>query len=307
MSEVRLVAGTGLVGRTDTTVWWTSDERLLDALLALSGSGFKGLADAILELDFEIGGVAAVDLKSGAGFVSGAALLVSGSVVADGSTTGTWIEQPLADPDNLAVNAFASTVDAVTDLRAGVVRGGGFVFGQPALSDAPSALAAIAAEPKPRDDLEDPAAEVGEDSEPFDAAETMVIPSQESEVAGEEHSDSEASEEPRKPIMAIVEFDDGRHLELEVGLIVGRNPASGEIPIGFDSLTVLGEFVSRRHWQLDMRSMAAVLTDLGSASGTIVEVDGEKTRLGPADGIELGARSKVLFADHWATVKVKQA
>lgn len=319
LSAVRLVDGQGMVGRADAALWWTTNAALIPALSRLSGGGFQDLANAILDLDFDIGGVVAIDMTSGVGFVSGAATLVSGDVVWDGSTTGTWIEQRLIDPANFAANATLDAVDEQTDLIAGVVRGGGFVYGQPALPHVGPAPVDEQA-PEPASEVEpvalvpDLAAQASTETEEgsdtvvadreVDASETLIIPSMPPSVVTEPEP---AAQQPRQPIVAKVDFDDGREVEVRGGVIVGRNPEGGDVAIGFVAITVLGEFVSRRHWQLDLRNRTAELRDLGSASGTIVEADGATTRLGPNETIELGARSRVLFADHWATITVRPA
>ena len=69
-----------MVGRNEFALWWTVDAALVPALSELNGGGFQVLAAAIVDLDFKIGGVAAIDLTSGVGFVSGSAVLVSGNV-----------------------------------------------------------------------------------------------------------------------------------------------------------------------------------------------------------------------------------
>lgn len=295
--------GSGLVGRTDSTIWWAAGEELLDALKVLShsdSSGFQTLADAILELDFAIAGVAAVDIERGVAFVSGKAVLMSGDSVFDGSTTGTWIEQRLPDANAFAVNAARSSVDHSTDLGAGVVRGGGFVFGEPELPDEPPASEPAAAEPT-----------AARSTPSYRGDETIVVPAavsiEATELLEDVPAEPEMTTESAAGVVVSVEFDDGRQVEVRSGLIVGRNPVGEALPAGFDSITVLDEFVSRRHWQLEVDGGECYVQDLGSAGGTIVEGGGETKTLEPDDRVELGPESRVLFADHWATVKVNQS
>ena len=311
-----------MVGRNEFALWWTVDAALVPALSELNGGGFQVLAAAIVDLDFKIGGVAAIDLTNGAGFVSGSAVLVSGNVQWDGSTAGTWIEKRLHDTHNFAVNATIDSADEHTNLVAGVVRGGGFVLGNPELDTmVPTAapiqesVVAPGVDEAPAEQVAPEIEEQGieavpstneatDTNEPMDASETLIIPSMPPSVVIEPEPPTDA---PPEPIIAKVEFDDGREVAVNGGLIVGRNPAGGDVPIGFTSVTVLGEFISRRHWQLDLRNRSAELRDLGSASGTIVEAGGATIRLGPNEMTELPARSRVLFADHWATVTVRPA
>lgn len=313
VTRVCLVAGDGLVGRTNNVLWWTNDDRVIEQLTSLDGTGFTALADVIVNHDFAIDALTAFDVATGVAFVCGHAQLSSGGVTLDGTTTATWIEQPVTDPANVAVNATTATVDHRTNFIDGIVPGGGFVVGSPTLpevakelkvAEEPEVAEAPAATPTtqaaPTTQFPQPAAPVPVAPESPPPAETLVFDDPQ-EIAAEPTNVAPTG----VPVVAAVEFDDGRNIDVHRGLIVGRNPEHGELPIGYTTATVLGEFISRRHWKLDLDPLNPVVQDLGSTSGTIVEFADAQHRLNPNESVPVQRTFRVIFADHWADVTVR--
>ncbi len=104
------------------------------------------------------------------------------------------------------------------------------------------------------------------------------------------------------PESVNVRFDDGQSVEVVAGLYVGRHPSKAGLPDGYDAVTIRGEQVSRRHWQLVVSEGRAVVSDLGSAAGTRVERSGG-LKIDITGGTEVSPGDRIRFADRWADVE----
>ncbi len=107
-------------------------------------------------------------------------------------------------------------------------------------------------------------------------------------------------------VPARLRCDDGQLIEVQVGAYVGRHPTKGGLPEGYVAVTVRGEHVSRVHWKLTVAGDGLLVADLGSASGTSIQLPGWKQAAaleGTAPTIVLPGTT-VHFADRWAVVEV---
>lgn len=114
---------------------------------------------------------------------------------------------------------------------------------------------------------------------------------------------AELVEDSRGPVR--LRCDDGQLIEVPVGAYVGRHPTKGGLPEGYVAVTVRGEHVSRLHWKLMVASDSLLVADLGSASGTSIQLPGWN-QTAALDGTEptvVPPGTTVHFADRWAVVE----
>lgn len=96
-----------------------------------------------------------------------------------------------------------------------------------------------------------------------------------------------------------IRFDDGQSAVVTRGIYVGRHPTKSGLPDQYSSVTIRGEHVSRLHFELAIESSMVVVRDLGSNSGTEVEINGRRMAV-PDGGMQISPGAKILFADRWA-------
>ncbi len=107
---------------------------------------------------------------------------------------------------------------------------------------------------------------------------------------------------PPAPIQAgrhSLRFDDGQYVEISTGAYVGRHPTKNGVPDRYKGVTIRGEHVSRVHWELAVESGVAIVRDLGSNSGTEVEINGRRIEV-PTGGTQITPGATIHFADRWA-------
>ena len=96
-----------------------------------------------------------------------------------------------------------------------------------------------------------------------------------------------------------IRFDDGQSATVDAGVYVGRHPTKNGLPDKYSSVTIRGEHVSRLHFELAIDGVEAVVRDLGSNSGTEVEINGRRIPV-PDGGMQISPGAKIIFADRWA-------
>lgn len=102
-----------------------------------------------------------------------------------------------------------------------------------------------------------------------------------------------------------VRFDDGQEVELERGMYVGRHPTKNGLPVGYSSVTIRGEHVSRIHWELDLGGDLPIIRDLGSISGLTLQAEGlDPMDVSPDGEAALAGPVRVEFADRWAEIHI---
>lgn len=101
----------------------------------------------------------------------------------------------------------------------------------------------------------------------------------------------------------ILRFDDGQQIAFAAGVYVGRHPSKNGLPDGYLGVTVSGDRVSRVHWELIVEADVVLVRDLGSSSGTVVELDGRR-RVATEAGIRISTGAKIHFADRCATYEL---
>ena len=102
-----------------------------------------------------------------------------------------------------------------------------------------------------------------------------------------------------------VRFDDGQEVELERGIYVGRHPTKNGLPVGYSSVTIRGEHVSRLHWELDLAGDLPIIRDLGSISGLTLQAEGlDPMEVSPDGEAALAGSVRVEFADRWADIEI---
>ena len=96
-----------------------------------------------------------------------------------------------------------------------------------------------------------------------------------------------------------IRFDDGQSATVDAGVYVGRHPTKNGLPDNYSSVTIRGEHVSRLHFELAIDGAGTVVRDLGSNSGTEVEINGRRITV-PDGGMQISPGAKIIFADRWA-------
>lgn len=402
MTAVKVIPGDGRIARDATYLTWSADPEfdVLGLLADGNGDGFKALASAVLEADFEAAAFAVVDLERGAAFLFGATTLASAEFTLDGSSTSTWLEKTLIDCAGLALNVGRVEADPTTDLILGAVRGSGWVMGdfvhedsapaggeeeaaqneaEIASEDATNADSKMRPAPEPQGSAvevllppgggpeiaydefeveEEPLAPVSEveveagdvvmgdpmtenppaSADPFAGDLTITASSMQIEtptivpestmpttpealdVATTMDRPMRSPGKPKlrtavaqeedlipsvKTRVVQVRFDDGQEVELDRGVYVGRNPTKNGVPVGYSSVTIRGEHVSRVHWELDLAGELPVIRDLGSMSGLILKADGlDPMDIVPDGEASLAGSVRVEFADRWADISI---
>ncbi len=115
---------------------------------------------------------------------------------------------------------------------------------------------------------------------------------------------ADPAEGPEAP--ARLRCDDGQLIEVRVGAYVGRHPTKGGLPEGYVAVTIRGEHVSRVHWKLTVAGDGLLIADLGSASGTSIQLPGwsQAAALEGTEPTVVLPGTTVHFADRWAVVEV---
>lgn len=119
------------------------------------------------------------------------------------------------------------------------------------------------------------------------------------EVAGQEQTVLAERAPCRLPqVRWFLMFDDGRELDLDAPVVVGRNPSaeSGEhtMVVGAD-----GTSVSKAHLRITAADGLVWVSDLASTNGTaILTVDGTEIVVPPNGRVQLGEGQVVAFGDH---------
>jgi hypothetical protein len=206
-----------------------------------------------------------------------------------GRDATTWVDRILkAGFDRLAVvpagNATV-TPDPRSDLRAGVVRGGGLTLRprQAAADMPPAKVPAAAAEAPPVE--APPAPAPPPPSEPL-AAEplpTGVRATRVSSDAGAQHGEPEPGAEPgpapersgpTRTLAGFLIFDDGSAVVLDDDYVLGREPEGDpEVQQGRAKALVVDDpslMVSRVHARISVRDGEVTVVDANSANGTLV-------------------------------------
>ena len=100
-----------------------------------------------------------------------------------------------------------------------------------------------------------------------------------------------------------IRFDDGQRVDVLAGLYVGRYPTKNGLPEQYDSVTIRSEQVSRVHWELVLHGETVVVRDLGSNSGTKVDIGSGRVEV-PDGGIPIPPGTTVYFGDRSATYEL---
>lgn len=102
-------------------------------------------------------------------------------------------------------------------------------------------------------------------------------------------------------------FDDGRVIEVEGKVLVGRDPvAKGGESVRLVAMGEGSKKVSKTHLMVDVDDRGLFLTDRGSTNGTAVVLDnGDFQPCPPGEVVRLADGQGVSFGDHWFTVAKK--
>lgn len=121
-------------------------------------------------------------------------------------------------------------------------------------------------------------------------------------LRSQEVTDDDMSPSPRSRSVSV-HFDDGQSVELDRGLYVGRHPTKNGLPVGYSSVTIRGEHVSRVHWEIDLSGEMPVIRDLGSMSGLLLQAEGlDPMEIASNGEAALAGTVRVEFADRWAEI-----
>lgn len=200
---------------------------------------------------------------------------------------------PLADP-GISLESIGAP-EAVTDNTSPPV------LPPPAETPSVEQMPALEPEPTAEPKLENPAAEQ-------QSPQTELVPPPPSGVPLLQSPDgrSEPTIGLTPPVQSdghTLQLDDGQQIAVAAGVYVGRHPSKNGLPDGYRGVTVSGDQVSRVHWELIVDADGALVRDLGSSSGTEVELNGRRSDATEA-GIRISSGTKILFADRSATYEL---
>ena len=103
-----------------------------------------------------------------------------------------------------------------------------------------------------------------------------------------------------------VVLDDGRLIEVESTVLIGRNPQArvGEEDAQLIKISDEGRTVSKSHLAVGLNDRGLYVMDRGSTNGsTVTSLDGRSHRCTPGDAVAVEAGAIVSFGDHWLEVK----
>jgi hypothetical protein len=226
-----------------------------------------------------------------------------------GAGSRTWVEHTTAQPTAATVEVNAEGVDASTDLEIGTVPAGGFRLelgrseGVAAVAaadvvelvelvevgevgevgDVPTELqAAVDADvtlpPIDTESLLPPEVDVARrdafvEARQCSSGHASAPTAAACEVCGELLPPGQAAVvSVRRPSLGRLQLDDGGELELDEGLLIGRNPARDTDPerASLRRVHVEGEKVSRSHVAVRLQGWEVLVADCGSTNGTFV-------------------------------------
>ncbi len=101
-------------------------------------------------------------------------------------------------------------------------------------------------------------------------------------------------------------LDDGRHIEVQDLVLLGRNPQprAGEEDAQLIKVADETRTVSKSHLALGVDGNGMYVMDRGSTNGsTVTTQDGESQRCPPGDLVAVHPGAVVSFGDHWLEVR----
>ncbi|MFZ0158724.1 MAG: FHA domain-containing protein, partial [Kineosporiaceae bacterium] len=173
--------------------------------------------------------------------------------------------------------------------------------GQPPESVVPES---VVPEPNDPDAVADREAEVDAAPDPEQPPGTVPEPEPGSEPEpqpGQESEPEPGSEpEPRAAVChGVLEFDDGRRVEVDGPVIIGRAPSQveGDRPARLVPVPEASRGLSRNHVRIDVGLQGPFVVDLGSRNGTTMRIPGRTAvRLDPWMPYPLDVGAELVFA-----------
>ncbi|KHK97183.1 hypothetical protein LK09_13055 [Microbacterium mangrovi] len=105
---------------------------------------------------------------------------------------------------------------------------------------------------------------------------------------------------PPAPAVSLI-WDDGTRIPVHARTVFGRNPQAQDgaavIPVQDDSLSL-----SKTHFQIEIATDSAYITDLNSTNGTVLVRSGTHERLTPGVRVPLRPGDQLEFGDRFAVV-----
>ncbi|HET9647652.1 MAG TPA: FHA domain-containing protein, partial [Microlunatus sp.] len=101
-------------------------------------------------------------------------------------------------------------------------------------------------------------------------------------------------------------LDDGREIEVDGLILLGRNPQArpGEEHASLIKIADTTRTVSKSHLEIGLNSSGLYVVDRGSTNGsTVTAVNGLSKRCTPGDPVQVEPDSIVSFGDHWLEIK----
>ncbi len=280
-------SGPGLVARGAGVVWIGPDcdrefAEILVSCAQLTGAGSVGVLSAVATNAPNARGSFAVAVPNGSSWTAlwrGDGRVHDGDHEVDGrSASGSWLAASFGGNAHIAVGApprgsmgagSSSGLAELTDLRAGVVPGGGALL----ISETVEPVRA----PDRHDDARPSTTGSGSSYTPAAAASAPIARDPEPDPPRDSGASSYAAQESTQMWSAATPtpqllFDDGKNLAIDNDLVLGRRPENHDLvlnggarPIAIeDSQNVL----SSAHAAIQVRSSEVYLLDLGSLNGT---------------------------------------
>ncbi|HEX4588215.1 MAG TPA: FHA domain-containing protein [Mycobacterium sp.] len=350
---VAIAPGDGLVARTGDVVMYVGDTAgaadllsALDSVAAAPSPGWalaKVLAAIALDPNSRLVPPFGVVAPTGDGLV----LMLRGCVTADiqgdgasrtvaGDRAITWVDEVVREPvDKMVIGANISglTAHALTDLRAGVVPGGGFVLQPVARSQpsAPSPAVSVEIEPEPRAaqagldqpatpaeqqpgaETPDPIGQNLQDSTALLKGSPRRSPETLPPATGPT-SDRPVEASPRTPaaptrtasaVLGALTTDDDAIYPLDRSYVIGRDPMVDK-SVGEATASPIflldDQQISRVHAYVTINAGVVLVRDAGTPGGTFVASPGDRewtsvgdqpTELKPGSTLRIGERMLV--------------
>jgi hypothetical protein len=266
---VGIVRGDGLIGRFGETVAYTGDDsssalRVLAAVESVADSADPGaaIAERLAAIAFR-----ADPVRTPFGVIApcadGLLLLLRGDVTAafddartlSGDRALTWVDEVLPESMRRVTVTGGTGGEALgrphTDLRAGVVPGGGFVLSR--VSEQADRAESVASEPKPADES------------------TRALSPVETEVHG--------------PVNAALVSTDGSVYPLDRNYVIGRDPLRDEAVRNETASSIAlrnDQHISRVHAYVSVKGPTVLVRDASTPGGTFIASPGAEdwTRIG---------------------------